>query len=513
MIKALLIHPPSPVINGSPPLSLAYLGAVLERKGCLVRIIDAAAPYARYNIEDIKEEARQFKPDLIAITMSTTFVKFAYQLTNALSEIPSLIIAGGPHPTMLAEEVLGHNVDIAIKGEGEEVISEIVNFIEGKTDLKSIAGICYLDTSKRIIHTSFRRPIKILEELPFPAKYLFKHSDYVKSDYEFIRYGNIITSRGCPYKCIFFSSKILGTEFRYRTPKNIIEEIRFIQDQYGVEMFFFLDDVFTFDHKRVNEFCKLARGLSKPINWTCITRIDLINPELLKEMKEAGCYSITYGIETGSQQTLKLIEKKIDLDRVEQCINLTKYFKIKPHASFMFGFPWEEVCDIKRTRSLLKSIAPNLTYIVNGGILIPYPGTEIYNRYKDTYSNIKEWWLKIDLRWWGYSKIKDKPLLPLFERLFFKDYYILKANFFNYSDVMILEIKKITDFIGRFNLYMYSKRLTNRPMLLYFYKSMLFLTVKLSKLIHRINHLLEKRLLIPINHIIRLNIQRIFIEK
>jgi len=512
MIKALLIHPPSPVINGSPPLSLGYIGAALKNKGCLVKIIDAAAPYARFTISDIIKESGSFKPDLIAITISTTFVKFAYKLQRALSETFPLIIAGGPHPTLLPDEVLENGADIVIKGEGEEIILDILRFMKGEAKLKDVTGISYKNDRDEIVHNPCRSPIGNLDNIPLPAKDLFKHSDYVKSSYEFMRYGNIITSRGCPYGCIFCSSKILGKDFRCRSAENVIKEIRWLQEMYGIDTFFILDDVFTYDKQRVFELCRLFRTLPRPIKWTCISRFDLITEELLEEMKEAGCYSITYGIETGSPETMTLIKKKIDLHKVEDRINTTARIGIRPHVSFMFGFPWEKSEHISSTYLFLKRILSKLTYVVNGGILIPYPGTALYSAYNKTY-DIKKWWLRLDLAWWAWKNINNRPSTPVFERLFFKDFFILRMNFFKHSHTRIREIKRIIRLIGIFNIWMYANRLTDMRLLRHLYKNALLALVNLSRLVHRVDPRIEKKLSYCVGYFIKINIPRLFIEK
>lgn len=511
-MRILLLHPNSPVTNGSPPLSLGYLGGILEKKGHVVKIIDSAAPYARYNVSDLVSETKKFKPDMVGLTISTTFSKFAYQLADALFGLSPLMIAGGPHPTLMPQEALDHNIKIVIRGEGEEAILELIEFMEGKIELTYIAGISYRDKDDRIIHNHCRDPIINLDNLPLPAKHLFNNLDYAKSQGEFIRYGNIMTSRGCPYGCVFCSSRILGKEFRYRNSFNVLEEIKYLQAEYKVNTFFILDDVFTFNQERVIALCRLFKGLNTPIRWTCITRVDLITPELLAEMARAGCYSITYGIESGSQNTLNRIGKGVSPDTIKNCITMTKQASIKPHASFMFGFPWENSRDIQSTRLFLKEILANLTYIVNGGIVIPYPGTELYAKYSAEYG-LEEWWLKVNLRWWGYRTIADRPFAPFFEKLFFKDLYILKTNFFKYRKEVKKEMKKFIYLLGTFNVFRYAYRLNQNRIFQFIYTSILLICVTISRFSHMINPVFERRLFTPAGFLIQKIINQVFIEK
>ena len=299
MTKILLVHPISPIKNNSPPLGLAYLGAVLNRIGCQVKIIDGSAVYSSITPAGMVDEIRQFAPDIIGITMTTPFIEFAYQLIKPLSSLNSLIIAGGAHCSLLPEEALENGVEIVVKGEGEETITEIIEFYRGEKKIEEIKGLVYRDKrTDQIKYNSPRPLIENLDEIPYPAKNLFKIEDYVREDKSKINnLGGIIASRGCPGRCTFCSRNIFGNRHRFRSAENIFAEIKQLYDNYRVTDFEFYDDVFTINTRRITNLCKMIiEEKNFNINWKCTTKVNFLNKNLLTIMKKAGCDHINFGI-------------------------------------------------------------------------------------------------------------------------------------------------------------------------------------------------------------------------
>lgn len=487
----MLLQSISPIVNSAPPLGLAYIGAILERRGYEVKILDASAPYAEYSLDDVIREVRKYSPDIIGITITITFAKYSYLLIKELSKQMNVsIVAGGPHPSLLPHEALNNGADIVVRGEGEHPFIEIMEYINDREGLKDVLGISFKDKNGNFVNNPSRPLNDDLDSLPFPAKHLFNINHYVKKPNEIVKYGNIIASRGCPFACTYCSSKMFGRKVRFRSPGNIIAEIKNLKSIYGISKFVFLDDCATLSPKRVMELCQMMMDENLNIRWVCITRVDTINKILLKEMKKAGCISVNYGIESGNPETLKRIKKGFTIEKVENALRWTHEVKINCMVNFMHGFPWETANDLKTTRRFIKKTRPWVDSIMPAGIVIPFPKTELYEEDKDTYG-FENWWLKDNL--FGRGK-EVKISQPFFERIFFS-YYTLKDNFFNYSPKIVREIKKTALVIGRYNLLKYSKRISKNPIVYLIVREVLFLLVLISRLLYKLHPQVEGKIM------------------
>lgn len=493
--KVMLLQSISPIVNSAPPLGLAYIGAVLEKNGYEVKILDASAPYAKYSLDDVVREVRNFSPDVIGVTITITFAKYSHLLMKELAkQINVPIVAGGPHPSLLPHEALDNGADIVVRGEGEISFLEIMDWINAEKELKDILGISFTDKDGKFVDNQVRPLNDDLDFLPFPAKHLFNINHYVKKPKEIVKYGNIITSRGCPFACTYCSSKIFGRRVRFRSPENIVAEIKHLKDTYGISKFVFLDDCAALNSKRMMKLCQMMMDENLNIRWICITRVDTVDKNLLKEMKKAGCISIDYGVESGNPETLKKIKKGFTLEKVENALRETHEVGINSMVNFMHGFPWETTNDLNITRRFIKKIRPWVDSIMPAGIVIPFPKTELYEEYKDTY-NLENWWLKGNI----LDKGKGiKVSQPFFERIFFS-YYTLKDNFFNYSPKILKEIKRTASVIGRYNLLKYSKRISKRPIVCLTIREILFLLVLISKLLYKIDPRVEAIIMRPLS--------------
>ena len=489
----MLLQSISPIVNSAPPLGLAYIGAVLEKKGYEVNILDASAPYADYTLDVLIKETKKFSPHIIGISITISFAQYSYLLMKELSKgINSPIVAGGPHPSILPHEALNNGADIAVRGEGEQTFIEIMDYVNRGKKLRDILGISFKDEDGKYIDNKTRPIISNLDSIPFPAKHLFNIGHYVKQPYEIIKYGNIITSRGCPFGCTYCSNKIGGRKIRFRSPENIISEIQYLKDEYGLRKFIFLDDCATLNLKRMIKLCQMIVDQKLYIRWICITRVDAVNRNLLIEMKKAGCIAVDYGVESGNIETLKKIKKGFTLEEVENTLNWTHEIGINSMVNFMHGFPWESTIDLKTNRRFIKKIRPLVDSIMPAGIVIPFPKTDLYEQYKDLYG-FENWWLKKD-NFSGAGKVKISQ--PFFERIFFS-YYPLNYNFFNYSPQIVKELKRTGSMIGRYNLLKYSKRVSKNPVVFMTIREILFLLVLISKLLYKINPRVEAKIMQP----------------
>jgi len=490
--KILLLQSLSETQNNFVPLGLAYIAAIFEKEGCEVRVIDASAPYGNYTVQSLLEEIKKYEPDLIGFSLTITFVNYSYQLIKEISKISSaLIVAGGPHVTILPKEVLEHGAKIAIRGEGEETASDLIKYLNRQIGLPEILGISYIDDKNNIVDNPPRPQIANLDLIPFPAKHLIRKEDFFRSSADNIRYSNMITSRGCPGLCTYCANQYMwGRLVRYRSAENILSEMKLLQENYGVKIFNFFDDAFTANRKKTYELCEGMIKKLQGMRWHCITRVDLVDQNLLRKMKEAGCQHINYGVESGDPETLKRIRKMISLDQVKKALTWTKENGITAGVNFMHGFPWDTKESIQKTRNFIREIQPLVRDIMAGGILTPYPGTEIYEEYKDKYG-FRDWWLKG--RTLNSEDLKLAP--PFFQKIFFY-YDTLSYDYFKYSKEILSEIKKTIRLIGRQNLLFFSKKISRWPFY-YIVREMLFILVLISKLLHKINPALERLLMRP----------------
>jgi radical SAM superfamily enzyme YgiQ (UPF0313 family) len=447
IIKVLLLAPPSPVKNGIPPLGLAYLGSILERDGCQVKIVDGAAPLARYTEADLVEIAKTFSPDIVGVTIIINYLQSAYSLIGRLAEVGVLVVAGGPHPTLLPEETLERGAHIVVRGEGEETLPELVEHIRGKKALNQILGISYRAPGGTIVHNANRLLIADLDQILFPARHLFIHRDYVDNGSGTDHLGTILGSRGCPMRCTYCWKHLFGHRLRLRSVENVFREMVHLYHTFGVRSFRFIDDQFTAQHRQVNELCDrlLSSGLS--VSWSCITRVDRVTPGLLAKMREAGCTSINYGIESANLATLQKMQRGYTVEEARRGVRWTYEANISCDLNFMWGFPGETAEDIARSIAFLKELAPMANSFTKGGILVPYPGTPIYEEYKERFG-FERWWLKTEFADTGGKEVEP----PLFRSRFFDDEGQLTGKaFFNYPPDVKRQIVRAVGFINWHN--------------------------------------------------------------
>lgn len=405
-MRVLLIAPPFyrfiGYYNRYFPMGLGYLASVLKQNGHDVVIYDADAnknptkmnyasleenypEYLKALNEDshpIWEEVRSVvienKPDIIGISAYTTFIASAFKIAAICKKLHQSIpvIMGGPHISIKCEEVMDvcKDIDIAVKGEGEATLLELVELLN-KADnrnkiLRSVKGISYRDDGQ-VIHNPARSFIKDINHLPFPARDLLVNKDCYDSE----DMGLLMASRGCPYSCTYCAIGMWGRKVRCRSVENILEEIKVVISTYGTRQFTFKDDSFTISRKRIVEFCQEVHARKLKFVWDCNSRVNLVDEELLKLMKRAGCNSIKVGIESGSERILRLMRKNITL---EQCRNAARMFRkvgIFWTGYFMMGLPTETKVDIYQTLGFMKELRPDYASL---SVYESFPGTELH---------------------------------------------------------------------------------------------------------------------------------------
>ena len=326
----------------APPLGLGYMAAMLEQNDIPVDILDASALDLEYS--EIKDEIIKRKPDLVALTALTPTIGTALKSAEVVRKaLPNTTIAiGGYHPTFNFNEIIEDpNIDIVIRGEGEQTIVELAQAMENGDDLSNINGLVFkdnVDNTKTII-TPDRAVIEDLDTIPYPALHLMPMDKYRMLDVT-THMTTMITTRGCPNQCSFCSSAAMhGRKVRSRSTKNIVDEIEYLKNNYDIDTVAFLDDTFTLNKRKVKEICNeiMARNLN--IMWGCTSRVDNLDEDLLETMRESGCITIFMGVESADQQSLDNMNKQITVGKIEHAFQIAREKKIRTIASVAIGMP------------------------------------------------------------------------------------------------------------------------------------------------------------------------------
>jgi anaerobic magnesium-protoporphyrin IX monomethyl ester cyclase len=441
--KILLIYPPSRTQSHlACPMGMLMLAAVLEQAGHEVRLLDANAANHRLSRQQIVAIAAEMQPDAIGITLVTPLVREAYRLAAALRPCGAKLIAGGPHATLLPDEPLEHGFDAVVVGEGEPTIIETIDALLGRMPLSSVKGIVYRTDDGRIEHNELRPPVADLDSLPSPARHLVNPSDYSPTDNPDL-YASIFTSRGCPGRCAYCAGGLFGKRFRFRSADSVVDELISLNRQYGIRHFYFVDDAMTMDRSRIERICRRLVDERLGFTWNMMTRIDAVDEDLLAMVAAAGCVTIDYGIESGYPETLKRIHKPHSVEMVRQIVPLTRRYGIQPRGFFIFGFPWEDPQATEVTLQLMRDLSPYILFHpAIAAVLVPFPGTEIYDRYKDEYG-FARWWLDDDRSY-------DAPgtdTHALYKNVMFRNGVVLDADFFHYSREMTRKIYEVFRFM------------------------------------------------------------------
>lgn len=359
-----------------PSLGLISIASYIREKGFTVKIIDVPVLgiSVKFFEDYLKNNYGNEQPRYIGFTAVTPSVKNAYIMAKIAKKIfPEVkIVFGGSHSTILSEEVIRQDeIDIVVRGEGEITFTEI---LEGK-DLASIDGIVYQKDDK-IIFNHKRERIKNLDELPWPAYDLLDINKYYpgRGSYKRLPAMTMLTSRGCPGRCTF-CNRTFGHRVTFRSAESLIDEIKILIKNYGIKQIMFYDDTFTTYKENVKKLCQLLIDQNIDVSWSCFSRVDYIDLELLKLMKKSGCHQIMYGIESGVQEVLDSINKNISLDLVREVVRLTKLADIDVRCSFMIGNPIETKETILKTLDFAIELNPDVAAF---NITTPYPGTQMF---------------------------------------------------------------------------------------------------------------------------------------
>lgn len=414
------------------PISLPSIAAMLQAKYD-VKIIDCMTEDVSF--EQLKKILKEEKPDLVIVNVATFSFNSDIQVATMCKKLKILSAAIGIHITTLPDYALKlSDFSFLIRGEPELTCLKLVGALakkDKKKNLKKIDGISYKEKGK-IFHNKPRKPVQDLDKLPFPARELLHNEKYIMPlTHE--PYTLIIPSRGCPYSCIFCTAhKYYGKKQRYRSVKNIVEEIKEIVYENKVYHIGMWSDTFTLNKKLVLEFCKAIKkeNLHLKFSWYCNSRVDCLDEEMIKEMASANCKVMTLGVESLNKDILKNIKKGITPEQVEKTIKLCRKYSIETQTHIIFGLPGETKKTVNETIKGILRMKPDYAQFY---CAIPFPGTEFYDYVeKNNLITTKNWdKYEINQAIVSYPNFSDKQIQnamrKAYKRFYFRPAYVFKT--------------------------------------------------------------------------------------
>jgi anaerobic magnesium-protoporphyrin IX monomethyl ester cyclase len=391
VVKVALIYPYFHPTNDNsifrfPPLGLGYLSASLQKNGFEVELVDCT--FLKFN--QAVEKAVQANPKIVGFYCMFSMKKTALQLAQAIKNQihdDCLFVVGGPLPSWMPEAFLDV-FDVVAVGEGEQTIVQLAQAVAQKKPLSDIKGLAYR-SSDHLIMTPPRPFIENLDSLPFPTRNLFDNEAYKKYYKDQFGYTttSMITSRGCPFSCDFCSRPIFGADMRARSVCNIVDEVEEIV-RLGYERVWFADDCFTLNNKHVIAVCEEMRRRSLDVGWECLSRVDTMDAQVAVAMKSSGCIRVFFGIESGNDSVLGLMNKRITTAQAKNAVKVAKAAGLKVGAFFILGYPGETDKTVLETIRFASALP--LDYL---SFTMPYPipGTPLYERVKDYGVSIEDW--------------------------------------------------------------------------------------------------------------------------
>lgn len=382
------------ITNASPSLGLLHLAAEIREFGYEPSIIES--DIFDLTVEAVADQIAEARPAVVGITLFTVGVWCAAEMAALIKErLPNtVIVVGGPHISSMGPETIERFqvFDYAISGEGEEPFVRLLDTLRDGGDISQVPALIYRDETElmpKVLQTPKMSINKDLDRLPMPAWDLLPDFPkvYRPAVYDFPRepVASIAASRGCPFHCKFCDTSTFGASVRAYSPQRVFEIMQHLQNTYGIKHILFVDDLFTASKKRTTELCELIINSGMDMTWSCASRVDVVKPETLRLMKQAGCWEISFGLESGSNDLLQQMDKSASLDKSVQALNWTHEAGIRSKGLFMLGYPGENLHTIAQTKAFLKKVPLTIMHLTK---FTPYPGSPIY---RDLYgTNIRD---------------------------------------------------------------------------------------------------------------------------
>ena len=361
-----------------PWLGMAYIAAAARAVGHDVRVVDYEA--VRRGWDAVASDIKSFAPDVVAMALFINNVDRCLRVGEVAKRVDPRIqvVLGGPQATIFPDQtIVQPEVDAIVISEAEISFCRLLAAMGDDEAMAEVAGIWFKSRAGEVIKNPRQPLIDPLDTIPAPALDLYPMDRYYPAIHIWgKRVANYVSSRGCPYECTFCEAKMtFGRTFRFHSPERVVTDLNDLHARYGFDSFQFYDDIFTTNRKRVLELCAKLGDNRRLYKWMCFTRTDLVDPELCRAMKDAGCYLVVFGCESGDQEVLDSIKKKLTVEENYEGIRIANAAGLRTLSSFMLGLPTESVEASKRTVSF--ALKSKLDYAVFP-IFEPYPGTEIW---------------------------------------------------------------------------------------------------------------------------------------
>mgnify|MGYP001576866128 CR=1 FL=1 len=387
-MKILLIEAPynygamKVAISRHFPLGLAYVASYLKKNlwGSSIELFLEDFDKNFYIL--LKKRLVEFAPDLIGISAMTPSFYAAYEIAKFIKkESDTPIVLGGQHASALKKENLSCDspLDFIVYGEGEQTMLELCEKLRNSSaDFDNISGLIFKKNGIAVENPP-RTLINKLDNVPFPARELTDLKRF--GTHSYIKFGKnsatIISSRGCAYNCVFCASNLtMGRKYRFHSAEYVTEEIKELTGKYKIDSLVFVDDTLTQNRHRLENICRNLIQDKIHVYWYCLSRIDTIDYDVLKLMKEAGCRMVTFGIESGNQKMLEIMNKNLSLSKAKKVIDDCKKLGLRSQCTYIIGFPGENSTTMCETYKFAKSLGPTITIFFP---FIPYPGTKIFD--------------------------------------------------------------------------------------------------------------------------------------
>jgi anaerobic magnesium-protoporphyrin IX monomethyl ester cyclase len=412
------------------PLGILYISSYLEQHGYDNIIFDSTFS----SFDQLSKTLIKERPDVVGIYTNLMTKLNVLRLIDLIKKNESLrniqIVLGGPEVRNHAANFLNHGADFIVFGEGEQTMLELMQWLDNKMaiDIQEIEGIAYQNKKGEFHQNRERAKLKNLDELPLPNRpkvNLQLYFDAWKN-----RHGvsaiSINTMRGCPYTCKWCSRAVYGQSYRRRSPKNVVDEMEWIRQNYSVDSIWFVDDVFTISHNWLEEFTNELKIRNLIFPYECITRADRMNEQVIGQLRASGCFRVWIGAESGSQKVIDLMDRRVNVRQVQEMIQLAKRYGLQAGTFIMVGYPGETKEDIYATVEHLKKADPDLFTIT---VAYPIKGTPLYEEVEDRFI--------ADLPW---EKSTDRDID--FERTYNRKYYDYAIKMINNEIYLHKALKK-----------------------------------------------------------------------
>jgi anaerobic magnesium-protoporphyrin IX monomethyl ester cyclase len=365
------------VMKPYPPLGILYLSAFLKREGFSVEVFDATFR----DFDDFEAVVKRVKPRIVGLYANIITRDNVLRLARiAKANGVEFVLAGGPDASEWCDQYFANGIDIIGLNEGEHTLLELIPWLQqkGMAGIEQVRGIMY-SKDGRPHRTPPRPAITDLDSLPWPDRDVLKMDEYFHAwkSHHGESSVSLITARGCPFHCAWCSSEVFGHTHRQRSPKDVVDEMLMLKKRYNPDIMWISDDVLTINKKWTHEFIREVKTRKAEHPYECLSRVDLVDRDILKGLRETGCFRIWYGAESGSQKILDSMRKGTTVEQVREAARITQEVGMQAGFFILLGYPDETTADIRTTIDFLKETRPD---VVGTSVAFPIKGTEFHER-------------------------------------------------------------------------------------------------------------------------------------